>query len=130
MPRGWGDRLRRALAGLLVLSVILMSAAQVNVLVTPAIDMPASAALSSADSHHDADVTDHHTDSPCKGHKRTHSITCCLVGGCPLLTAQLPEAPILLSAIMFVPMSYMPLVSARHEQAGYAPDPPPPRSFV
>lgn len=132
MLRGWRQRLRRTLSGLLVLSVILMSAAQVNAQFAPGFNVFASETTEHvADPHAGDHVSMHeHADQPCKGHERSHGVACCLIGGCPLLTAELPATPAILSAAMFAPMSYSPLVTARLVIAGYAPDPPPPRFIV
>jgi hypothetical protein len=118
--------------GLLVLSVVLLSAAQVKAQFDPGLDSRASPLAPHVVAGHVHDDSSSHAeaDHPCKGHERSHGVACCLAGSCPLLTGQPPAAPPLTFGLFFAPMSYMALASARLEQAGYAPDPPPPRPGV
>lgn len=132
MLRDWTRRLRRGLVGLLVLSIALLSAAQVRAQFEPALNVLAPTMSPSPAVAHDHDHATAHdkADQPCKGHERAHGVACCLAGSCPLLTAQPPVAPSLALDICFAPLAYVSLASARLERGGDAPDPPPPRSIV
>ena len=126
-----GQRPRRLLAGLLVLGVVLMSVTQMNALMVPGVNVFAAIAVaSSVPHHHDAstapDAHDH-AGSPCKGHKPSHGVACCLSSGCPLLVVALPTAA-------RMPMPAIPimggnprLAATQRDGVGRTPDPRPPR---
>ena len=130
MPSGCGGRLRRLLAGLLVLSVIFMAFAQVNALTVPGISV-----LAAPNQVHQHDATassaEHdHADHPCKGHKRSPGVACCLSGGCPLLAVALPTTAPIPPPVTPITVSNPRLAVAQPDGIGRAPDLPPPRHIV
>jgi hypothetical protein len=125
-----GQRPGRLLMGLLVLSVVLMAAAQVNALMVPSVN--AFAVASSLPLHHGASAaTDEydHAESPCKGHGPSHGVGCCLSSGCPLLVVALPTAARIPTPAIPTMGTNPRLVATQRDGVGRTPDPPPPRTI-
>ena len=134
MRCGHGRRLRRLLSGLLVLSLVLVSVAQVNavMLSVGTVYAVTMAASGKSDHHHVTSFTaaHDHGDHPCKGHGRSHGVTCCMSGGCPVLVIALPTGTRVPPPITPDVVRNLRIVSAQLDGIGRAPDLPPPRQFV
>jgi len=134
MQWGRGGRLRRLLSGVLVLSLILVSVAQVNALMLSVGNLYAAttAALDESDHHPATSSTAarDHGDHPCKGHQRSHGVTCCMSGGCPVLVIALPTGTRVPPPITPDVVRNLRMVAAQLDGIGRAPDLPPPRQMV
>jgi hypothetical protein len=121
---------RQVVAGLLVLALLALSFGQAV----------AAPGLSSSDSHRthhgiQAGVTAVTTTSgdfgsPCEHHGCTHCLTCCIAGGCPMLSGRLPVA--VSAPVPVVSAARARPDAARQAPEGLGPTPtlPPPRRIV
>jgi len=134
MPQGMGRRFRKMIAGLLVLSVFVLSVVQAQAAVLPGTQgaSGASAAV------HPAGTADamaplpgqYHTGSPCKSHDGTQAMACCFIGGCSAMSGWISVAATVLPAIMPTTLVYPGSPSVRLDGLLFAPAPPPPRRIV
>ena len=134
MHWGRGGRPRRLLSGALVLSLVLVSVAQVNALMLPVGNLYAATttAPNKTDHHYATSSTalHDHGDHPCKGQERSHGITCCMSGGCPVSVIALPTGTHVPPPITPGVVRNLRMVAAQHAGIARAPDLPPPRQRV
>ncbi len=134
MPRGMGRRFRKLIAGLLVLSVFVLSVVQAQATVLPVMH----AAIGTSAAMHRAGAADamaplpgqNHTGSPCKSHAGTQPMACCFIGGCSAMPGWLSVAATVPPAIMPETLVYPGSPPARLDGLRFAPASPPPRSIV
>ncbi len=134
MPWGSGDRLRRMLSGLLILSIVLMSVAQVNVLMAPGVNVFIKANAVPEETHRHvapaSPAAHDHADRPCEGHERSHGAACCLSTSCPVLVVALQTAAPVPMPTTPIMVSNLNIASVQPDGIGRAPDLPPPRHIA
>jgi len=130
MRRCWRNRIKRALSRLGIFGVLMLSAAQANSAVLIAHPTVAQTGTTADAGHHHngASTLDHdHSDAPCDGHERSHGITCCLLGNCPLLSGEVPKVAPIAHSVATVALRYLPFAAAVVVKFGLIPALPPPR---
>ena len=128
-----GCMLRNAFAGLLVLSLLVMSVGRAHAsgLIVPHKAAHYVASFLAADHDHEGQPAGHeHSGSPCKDGNGPYGLPCCVSGGCPMLSAWLPVAlPIRTPARSVAPI-YWALSTPCRENMAHAPPLGPPRENV
>ena len=119
---------RKALSGLLVLIVLLMSVAQARAVMLPVFDT-ASHAITAGQSDEHRTTSPAHS-HPCDGHESTHGLACCLAGGCPILTGNLPPGQPTPQPQAAVALAFLMASTTAPDELNSAPDLPPPRYIV
>jgi len=131
MPRGRGRRFRTMIAGLLFLSILVMSIVQAQAMGLPCtqgaiVEAPTVAheMAMAGDLWRSADVQ---SGAPCRGHDGMNGPTCCLAGGCPILLGWLPVSATVLPAIAPMVAVYRDPLSVLADGVRPVPTLPPPR---
>jgi hypothetical protein len=130
MRRCLRNRIKRTLLGLWVLGVLMLSLAQANAVVLIAHATAGQPTTAEHADHHSlgASTSDHdHSDAPCKGHERSHGMTCCLLGNCPLLSGDVPRVAPIVPPVAISGSRYLTVAAAAVLEFGLIPALPPPR---
>jgi hypothetical protein len=117
---------RKALSGLLVLVVLLVSVAQGRAVMLPIFDTASHAiAVGQSDEHRTTSPAHNH---PCDDHDQ--GLACCLAGGCPILTGNLPSGQPALQPRAAVALAFLMAPTTAPDELNSPPDLPPPRYIV
>ena len=134
MSQGMGRRFRKMVAGLLVLSVLVLSVVQTQATVLPVVHaaIAAPAAIHCAGSAHAMAPLpgQYHTGAPCRSHDGTQAMACCFIDGCPVVSGWLSVAATALPSIVPTTLVYPGSPPVRLDGLLFAPAPPPPRRIV